>query len=156
MKSKRGRVVLVLSVLVALGISAMALTAGRRPVLLDITPDPAMVRPRNYCLMNPFRDRTPERAADTFLRRLRDGDMSVLSATVKDPSTREQLAENETKWPISSWRIGRREDIEERVDLMYWVKRGNSYSKDGYEEEVYLVISRSAEQPHVTEFSAIY
>jgi hypothetical protein len=144
------------SVLVALGISAMALSAGRRPVLLDITPDPAMVRPRNFCVMNPFRDRSPERAADTFIRRLREGDVSVLSATVKDPSTREHLMENETKWPITSWRIGRREDLEGRVDLMYWVTRGNSYSRDGHEEEVYLVIDRSADQLRVTEFSAIY
>jgi hypothetical protein len=135
-------------------IVAAAATADRRPVLASISPDPTMLRPRNYCIMNPFRDRLPERAADEFLRQLRDGHVTVLATT--GGASREHLIENETKWPIEQWRIGRRKDEQHRVELMYWVRRGNGYSRDGYEEEVYMTVDRSRGPARVIQFSAIY
>jgi len=131
----------------------IAATAELRPVLISISPDPGMIRPRNYCVMNPFRNRSAERAADQFLRQLRRHDLSVLNVA---ESPRERYTVNEAKWPVEEWRIGRRKDAGRRVELMYWVRRGNGYSRDGYEEEVYLTVDRSRDPARVVSFSAIY
>jgi hypothetical protein len=106
--------------------------------------------------MNPFRDRWAERAADRFLSQLRRHDLSVLNVA---ESPRERYIDNETKWPIEEWRIGRRKDAGSRVELMYWVRRGNGYPGNGYpgiEEEVYLTVDRSRDPAQVISFSAIY
>ncbi|HYO78938.1 MAG TPA: hypothetical protein VE010_20920 [Thermoanaerobaculia bacterium] len=72
------------------------------------------------------------------------------------PSSRAHYVENERNWPIQHWRIGRRKDDGPRVELLYWVKRGNGYSHSGYEEEVYITVDRPSGQPRVTGFGAIY
>jgi len=142
-----------IGVVVALA-AAATLFALRGPVLLSISPDPAMLRPRNFCLMNPFRDRSPERAADSFLEQLKAGHVAVLTPAVTGPSRKAQTIESETRWPITAWRIGRREDSDEAVEIMYWVKRGNGYSRDGLEEEAYVTVDRR--NSRVTRFEAIY
>ena len=38
--------------------------------------------------------------------------------------------------------------------MMYWVKRGNGYSRDGLEEEAYVTVDRR--KGRVTQFEAIY
>ena len=113
-----------------------------------------MVRPRNYCIMNPFRDRTPERAAEQFLRKLRASDVTGLAEIAA--SSRAGIVESETKWPIERWRVGRRKDDGHRTELMYWVKRGNGYSRDGYEEEVHITVDRSRGHACVMQFNAVY
>ena len=138
---------------VTIGVVVTATMAEVRPVLISVSPDPTMLRPRNYCVMNPFRDRAPERAADRFLAQLRDGRREVLNV-VDDPSARAHFIDREMQYPIKDWRIGRRENDEKEVFLMYWAKRGNGYAEPGYEEEVYITVERDSAR--VIGFSAVY
>jgi hypothetical protein len=116
-----------------------------------------MTRPRNHCVMNPFRTRLPEQVAERFLRQLKEGHPDALAATTIEPERREHVVENETKWPIQQWRIGSRRDTDGRVDLMYWVRRGNGYvSGADIEEEVYIVVAGTRGDTHVARFDAIY
>lgn len=119
-----------------------------RPVLLTIAPDPTMVRPRSFCIMNPLRDRTPERASEAILSALRSGRIDVLEQIALQRE-RADVIESEKKWPIRSWRIGQRRDTDNRSQLMYWVRRGNGYA---YEEEVYFDVDRG----RVVSYGAIY
>jgi hypothetical protein len=143
--------------LLALGVAAVAalavvrVTAGRRPVLFSFTPDPEMVRPRTYCVMNPFRDRTAEKAAERFLRELRAGRETL--RVVADAERREQLAESERKWPLQTWRIGAWEEHGGRAEILYWVRRGNGHHG---EEEVWLAVDRTRIPPRVVDFGAVY
>lgn len=106
--------------------------------------------------MNPFRDRSPERESERYLSALRAGDVEVL-AQVVSKDARHHIIESERKWPIHSWRIGRRHDTLNSSELMYWVKRGNGYSGSRhYEEEVQFRIERSRGQTRVVGFSALY
>ena len=156
MKSSTRQVLLAAGAIIVVGVIAAAMLARRRPVLLSISPDPTMVRPRNYCLMNPFRDRSPERVAEEFINQLRTGHVSVLTPAIPDSTAREHFSDREMKWPIAAWRIGDRKDLGGRVDLMYWVKRGNGYAPEGSEEEIYITVDRSITPARVTAFSAIY
>jgi len=135
-------------------VAVATLFAFRGPVLVSISPDPTMLRPRNICVMDPFRDRSPEGVADSFLEQLKAGKVAVLAPTVTRPSQKRHTIEAETKWPITAWRIGRREDSDAEVEIMYWVKRGNGYSRDGLEEEAYVTVDRR--NGRVTRYEAIY
>ena len=131
---------------------AWAAAVPERSVLLDINPDPGMVRPRNYCVMNPFRDRAPERIAERFLSSLRKGDLSVL-AIVDDPDRRLHCTQRETEYPVQQWRVGTRNDKPDGTELMYWVERGGGY---GGEEEVHFAIVGKGDEAKVIAFSAVY
>lgn len=69
---------------------------------------------------------------------------------------RKYILEKEKEWPIQSWRVGDREDAADKSELMYWVKRGNGYSKNVCEEEVRFTIVRSGGSWVVGSFGAIY
>jgi hypothetical protein len=142
-------------IVLVIAVIAMAATARTRPVLLSLSPDPTELRPRNYCVMNPFRDRAPERASERFLMEMRAGQPQVLAA-VLTPESRDQIIDMERKFPVKGWRIGRRRDTAETTELMYWVQRGNGYSARDVPEEVYFVVARSASGARVTGYGAIY
>jgi hypothetical protein len=140
----------------ALGLScaALAFTARSRPVLVSISPDPSMVRPRNYCLMNPFRDRSPERAAERYLPALRDGHLDLVADLVA-PNRLADVRANERAWPIRHWRIANRHDTKWGSRISYWVDRGNGY-QSGVEEEVFFDVRGFGERAHVVAFDALY
>jgi hypothetical protein len=75
-------------------------------------------------VLNPFRNRAPERAADSFLTRLSSGGCSaVLTQLGEDPGRKQSVCESEEKYPMKGWRleaIGRDGD---RTVLRYGVSR---------------------------------
>jgi hypothetical protein len=139
------------SLLVLCSIALLYLMRSR-PVLLRIPPDDT-IRPRYYCLLNPFRDTAPEKTAEQYLTKLRDGAVEEISPFVGD---NKYILEREREWPIESWRIGNRTDETDNREITYWVMRGNGYSKDGYEEEVIFDVACSERGCKVNTYSAIY
>src|SRR5262249_46800881 len=145
---KKALICLSLSIAILLVFSVAWLYSNRsRPVIFSFSPDPAMVRPRNYCLLNPFRDRSPERIAEKRLEAMRRGDVESIRPFLhydqEDQEYVHHILDNEKKWPIQSWRIGERLDRPGETELMFWVRRGGGYSKDYGEEEVRLWIKQS-------------
>lgn len=138
--------------IVIVGLAALLFLMRSHPVLLRVPPD-SNIRPRYYCLLNPFRDKAPENVAETYLNKLREGQVDVISTYIGE---RKDIPEKEKQWPIQSWRVGNREDITDQSELMYWVKRGNGYFTEGYEEEVHFRMVRSGGNWEVKSFSAIY
>lgn len=122
------------------------------PVVLRVPHDDTM-RPRYYCVLNPFRDKRPEIVAANYLDQLRDGHVQSISCCVGE---RKYVLEKEKQWPIKSWRVGNRSDSAGRSDIMYWVKRGNGYSQSGHEEEVHVTMIRSVNGWQLQSYSAIY
>jgi|ERR1044071_9047769 len=83
---KKALVLLALSIAILSAFSAPLLYAARsRPVIFSFSPDPDMVRPRNYCLLNPFRDKSPEIIAEKRLEALRKGDVESIRPFLFDP-----------------------------------------------------------------------
>lgn len=124
---------IVLSVLI-LGTVGLLFVFRSRPLVLRIPPDET-IRPRYYCLLNPFREKGPETVAGSYLNHLRGGHVESISCCIGE---KKYVLEKEKEWPIQSWRVGNRTDAAARSDIVYWVKCGNGYSKDGHEEEVHL------------------
>lgn len=116
-------------------------------------PSDETIRPRSYCLLNPFREKHPETIAASYLNRLSVGQVESVSCCIGE---NKYVLEKEKQWPIQSWRVGNRTDVGARSDIVYWVKRGNGYSKDGYEEEVHFTIVNVGKRWELRSFSAVY
>ncbi|CAN5318781.1 hypothetical protein BH20ACI1_BH20ACI1_20000 [soil metagenome] len=114
------------------------------------------IRPRNYCLMNPFRDKNPEIFAENILQELKNGNINVLVPYLIDSTydQRNQVLENEAKYQVIDWRIGYREDSENKITLTYWVSRKNYF--DGQLENVSFFFERENEELKLKHFGAIY
>jgi hypothetical protein len=155
---KKALICLSLSIAILIAFSAAWLYSNRsRPIIFSFSPDPAMLRPRNYCLLNPFRDKSPEIIAEKHLETLRKGDVESIRPFLDyDQEHVNHILDNEKKWPIRSWRIGERRDRPGETELMFWVTRGGGYSKDGDEEEVRLWIKQSGSGWSLNSYSAIY
>ena len=105
--------------------------------------------------MNPFRDRSPERAAERYLRSLRDGHVGAIAPLVAIEH-RNDVLEAERKWPLLKWRIGARKETPAGSELMYWVERGNGYSDSYLMEEVRFRLVRFRDGLRVVSYSAVY
>jgi len=156
---KKALIYLSVSIVILLGFSVAFLYSTRsRAIIYSFSPDPAMIRPRNYCLLNPFRNKSPEIVAEKYLKGLRAGDVESIQPFLLNHAREEvdHILDNEKKWSIQSWRIGQRHDRPGETELMYWVLRGGGYSKDGYEEEVRFWIKQSGSGWSLNTYSAIY
>ena len=138
--------------LLIIGSVALLYFTRSRPVLFEIAPDDT-IRPRYYCVMNPFRDKGPEKLAEQYLDRLRGGAVESIAPFVGE---RNDIPDKEKQWPIQSWRIGGRVDTAGESRIMYWVKRGNGYGEDGYEEAVTFGIIRSGDGWQLKSYGAVY
>jgi len=138
--------------IIIVGLTALLFLMRSDTVLLRVPPD-NNIRPRYYCLLNPFRNKAPENVAETYLNELRDGRSDVISSYIGE---RQDIPGKENQWPIQSWRVGNREDISDKSEIMYWVKRGNGYATGGYEEEVHFTVVRSGGSWELESFRAIY
>ena len=151
MKSYLVRASQILAIMIV-GLTALLFLMRSQPVLLRVPPD-SNIRPRYYCLLNPFRNKAPENVAEKYMNELRAGRVDVIYPYI---GANENIPEKEKQWPIQSWRVGNREDVSDGSEIMYWVTRGNGYSESGYEDSVYFRLLRSGRGWEVKSFSAIY
>jgi len=143
------RAIVLVALLIISFVAILYLSRSRWVVLLSIPPDDT-IRPRHYCILNPFRDTRPEKLAEMYLAKLSAGEVEAISSYIRD---RETILGLERKWPIQTWRVGNREDKAGKTDIMYWVRRGNGYTG---EEEVLFELTRTGASWEVESFSAVY
>jgi hypothetical protein len=115
----------------------------------------AAVRPRDYCLMNPFRDKQPEVLAENVLQELKNGNLNAIGPYLlgKTENEKNRLLSNEKAYKIKDWRIGGRQDSENAIFITYWVSRENY---PDILESVHFGFAREAGEIRPTNFGAIY
>jgi hypothetical protein len=111
------------------------------------------IRPRDHCLMNPFRDKQPEVLAEKVLQELKTGNRGAILPYLNEEN-KNRILENEKKHQVENWRIGSREDSENQISLMYWVSRKNYY--DGLTESVFFFFEREGNEWKLKQFNAGY
>lgn len=119
------------------------------PVILTLPLDDT-IRPRTYCLLNPFRDKSAERIAESYLHELREGNVAAIAPFV---DTRDYVLDNERKWPIRKWQVGSFNYQNGKYEIRYWVSRGNGYLG---KEEVSFWIEQTSDGLKLKTYSAIY
>jgi hypothetical protein len=107
-----------------------------------------------FVIFNPFRGRQPERSAESFLRRLKDGDcqraMSELSHQLQ---YQQETCEHEKTNPLTSWRLRNRTDEPQSVRMYYLVERKNY---NGLEGQIWITVEKHGEQWQVTRYDRSY
>jgi len=131
-------------------LAAMVHLRDQGPVLFRVNPDLGAVRPRYYCVLNPFRERAPEVAAEDFMMKLRAGRREELNRLV-DAERRAHILMREAQYPIRAWRMCWRSTDRSGANLGYWVTREHYEG----EEEIWLDLSYKGRWI-VTGFNAIY
>jgi hypothetical protein len=112
-------------------------------------------RTRQFCIMNPFRDRQAEAAAEQILEELKQGNTKILVPFLADRAEddREQYLNNESEYRITSWHNGEVETNGEELRIRYWVSRSN-YPPG--REEVNFVFARTEGRWSLRSYNAIY
>ncbi|MDQ3322326.1 MAG: hypothetical protein M3525_07840 [Acidobacteriota bacterium] len=134
-------------------ICVLYLHRNSNPVITCIKPDDN-IRPRNYCLMNPFRDKQAENIAEDILKSLRNGEIdSILPYLAHlNEDNKNHILKREKEFQVTNWRIGRRIETADEFSLMYWTSRKN-YE---WEEEVGFDFACENDEWKLKYFSAIY
>jgi hypothetical protein len=76
-----------------------------------------------FVILNPFRNKDAEFAADGFLNELKKGNTDVLNQTVSDIERREHFRLRESELSPISWFSGSRNQVESEADINYWIER---------------------------------
>ncbi len=128
----------ILTVVLLSAISLFLYLTRTNSVILTLPLDDT-IRPKTYCLLNPFRDKSVERIAERYLHELREGNVAAIAPFI---DTRNYILDNERKWPIHKWQVGGFNYQNGRYEILYWVSRGNGYWG---KEEVRFWIEQSSE-----------
>ena len=119
-------------ILATVATAAMYATRHSRPTLFKISLEDTL-RPRSHPILNPFRDRAPERICEIYLRALKAGRTEAIRPFVASEN-RVHILQRESQYRVLSWRIGDRDGSSNRMMVLYWVNRGGGYPPG--EEEV--------------------
>jgi len=110
--------------------------------------------------MNPFRDRTIERAANAFIGQMRDGNCKKLLATWEKDYRRRRadfICASEAQRPLIRWNLVEWEDAPPLVILHYKGQRYSTPAQDATYEDLFSVTLDNREGPWtVTKYDAFY
>lgn len=112
--------------------------------------------------MNPFRDRTIERTANSFIREMRDGNCrQALSRWEKKKDYRRKRADficdSEAQHPLISWNLVEWEDAKPLIILHYRGERYSTPAQDSTYKDLFSVTLENKDGSwDVTKYDAFY
>jgi hypothetical protein len=155
--SSSGAVVLkLLSVTAALilGILAYLFLMQSRSVLYRYFEVGNPIKEPAFAIFNPFRDHQPERSAEHFLKRLKDGDcQSAMSGLADGLQYQQDTCEHEKTNTLTSWRLRNRTDEPQSVRMYYQVGRQKYLGLKG---QVWVTVEKRGDRCQVTRYDRWY
>jgi hypothetical protein len=123
-----------------------------RPVLLRLK-DPSAVDPGDGLLVifNPFRNRAPERYAEQFLERLKEGKCLELKAIAEQ--NYEYICTKESEHKLLNWKLV---DIKKESRKLILFYRALRVGYKGYDGNTWLNVEQQGDGWEVTSFEAWY
>ena len=119
------RVIQIVLAIVALGVLVfvvIGVALRDKPAFAALQND--VLDHHGFQLLNPFRRRAPERAADSFLKRVSSADcFAFLTQIGEEPSRTQTVCESEQKYPMKGWRLEAIGQNRGRTLLRYGVSR---------------------------------
>ncbi|HKN72450.1 MAG TPA: hypothetical protein VJX30_15555 [Terriglobales bacterium] len=110
--------------------------------------------------MNPFRDRTIERTANSFISEMRDGNCRKLLAPWEKDYRKKRadfLCNSEIQHPLISWNLVEWEDAPPLVILHYKGQRYSSSSRDATYKDLFSVTEEKKDEGWtVTKYDSFY
>ena len=126
---------------------------GGKPVLLSFTAA-AELRQPSFSLLNPFRNREPEKAAEDLLRDLGRGDVITALGRVQSAErVSPKIYAKEQEYPLRKWKLADRDDGAHEVMLLYRASREPS---ERFDWDVIMKVQKRGDRWAVTEFITAY
>lgn len=105
-----------------------------------------------FVIMNPFRNKGPERAAEDVLYAIKNGDCESVIANLKSPpASYEQLCEKYSNDPLVSWKLLNRQDKGSLTALYYQI---GSASDPNYRRDLWIDVEEAENRWKVTDIRA--
>jgi hypothetical protein len=146
--------VLVFVVVLLLALFAYLYYQSSRSVLYRYVEAGNPVKEPAFAVFNPFRDHSPERSAETFLKIIKDGQCEqAMSAVPGTLEHRQDTCEHEKESPLMAWRLTNRIDQPERVRMYY---RVNRKTYDGHQEQLWVTLEKHGENWEVMQYECFY
>jgi len=121
------------------------------PVLLSFRGSP--IRNPRFVVLNPFRDRAPERCAETFLIKMGSGECAEILPTLGGDSKRkEYVCEREVMYPLIWWSLTYRRDTDQESNLEYRFRRKNYAAED----TLFVWVEKHGDRWQVTGYRSVY
>lgn len=116
------------------------------------------LHPRTYCLLNPFRDRSPEKLAEQYLDQMKDGSAEAVLSKMKFDSemARMTIWKIENEQPPRKWLLQSRKDQSQTSTLIYAVSRGADELQDCGNADVTFRFEKRPDGWVLISYSAIY
>lgn len=123
--SARSRRRLLVGLVVVLAVVSLYLaTSG--PVLFSFSPRAVASPTPLWSLLNPLRDRGPERPAQALLHQLKAGNAREAFAALRlEPPLEPAAVDGEQRIALLSWRLVGRKDLPDRTELVYKCARAD-------------------------------
>jgi hypothetical protein len=144
------RVFMPLLLLAVISLGAMAIT--RKPVLFSLADVGEASGQPVLAVMNPFRDRAPERAAEAVLTGLQRGDTEHALSLV-DGGVPTVVHTSEKRYRLRSWKLVRRTDSSTSVELVYRTSRS---ANDRVVMPLFVHVRKADDRWRVTRFIVAY
>jgi hypothetical protein len=140
---------------VVLAVTAVGLFATRsRPVAYAFVESGDPVGEPVLSVLNPFRNRAPERAAESVLEDLKRNDYARALSKIGDPKApKADIAARENESRLRSWRLMNRTDSGASSKLFYQTKRGRRGSPDS---PLWMTVERTHDGWKVKSYEAWY
>ncbi len=142
----------VLGLLVFICLAVIVFQKDSRPTIVCIPLDDG-IRPKTYCVLNPFRSRDEEAIAERVLEELKNGNIDAVLPYCRDNTDKERYLENEVNYRIISWRVAEINISGDELRIQYWVLRSNY---PWGEEEVRFFFNRTSKGWALQTYTAIY
>jgi len=124
------------------------------PVLYAVTETGDPVSEPTWSILNPLRDRSPERAADEVLEALRRGRYDEgADKLAEPPAQRATIVQQEREHPLRAWKLIDREDTEGAVTLFYRRAWGDDSECDA---PLWVSLRRRGDRWGITSFRGWY
>jgi len=116
------------------------------------------LHPKTYCLMNPFRDRSPERLAEQYLDQMKTGTLETVLSKIKFDSEKERITiwKFEKEHPPRKWQIQTRRDQSQTSTLRYAVSRSVDDLQNCGNADVTFRFEKRSDGWVLVSYSAIY
>ena len=151
----KGRVLRVAVFFAALltGITVYLYLARANPAVYRHMMNGNPVKEPEFTIFNPFRDRRPERVAEAFLEKLKEGrcreavDVPLLTRDYK-----EEVCEKENKSPLLSWQFKNRSDGAKV--RMYYLAHRKTYQD--YQGQLWIIVENRGGEWQVVNYECFY
>lgn len=117
------RKILIAVIAIIVGCAAYLFFTRKNPVVYRYV-DRAAGNYSAFVILNPFREREPERKAEAVLKGLKDRNCTqALSLPALDSARIDYLCEREGKYPLETWSLMDRKGNDGNAELIYTINR---------------------------------